>query len=233
MHESLKYWSLKRSSNQLLKSWMAFSSSPHPDVLNISWCLESAGYFQHNWRHCYCLSKPLLKCNCSLLESRNCKFFFSVLVTEVADCSYQKCEHSCYDNFSVTCWCWSVLYASLFWIMWPLQRLLASTMWAGVQYMSGMKLTYFADCIPAAYKMAQVFLLIDFMWRGRVKLMPASSLKYVCFFFSLSNTSISFVYACVSPLFFLPIFVCCCFIFIIFFFRRPERTLCRLLMERT
>lgn len=82
--------------------------------------------------------------------------------------------------------------------------------------MSGMKLTYFADCIPAAYKMAQVFLLIDFMWRGRVKLMPASSLKYVCFFFSLSNTSISFVYACVSPLFFLPIFVCCCFIFYFF-----------------
>lgn len=77
MHESLKYWSLKRSSNQLLKSWMAFSSSPHPDVLNISWCLESAGYFQHNWRHCYCLSKPLLKCNCSLSESRNCFFFCS------------------------------------------------------------------------------------------------------------------------------------------------------------
>lgn len=100
--------------------------------------------------------------------------------------------------------------------MWPLQRLLASTKRAGVQYVSGMKLTYFADGIPAAYKMAQVFLLIDFIWRGRVKLMPASSLENV-FFFSLSNTSISFLYACVSPLFFLPIFVCC-FIFLYIFF---------------
>lgn len=101
--------------------------------------------------------------------------------------------------------------------MWQLQRLLASTMWAGVQYMSGMKLTYFADCIPAAYKMAQVFLLIDFMWRGRVKLMPASSLKYVCFFF-LSQIPVFLLCMHVSrPFFFLPIFVCC-FIFYYYFF---------------
>lgn len=60
--------------------------------------------------------------------------------------------------------------------------------------------------------------------------MPASSLKYVFFFFSLS-TSISFcVRMCRPPFFSLPSL----YVVVLFYFlQRPERTLCRLLMERT
>lgn len=73
------------------------------------------------------------------------------------------------------------------------------TKWVGVQCVNGMKLTYFTYGTPAACKTARVFLLIDLCEGGEWNsCQPLPSNMFVSFF-SLLNTSISFVYACVAP----------------------------------